>query len=299
MKSIYSVDKVKLEYRYIKTGRVNSFLKSLESYTNVSYSLSNKIVNCQHNFYFGEKGSEGVVYVGVVPNWKPENKDDKSIVLEYNPNKVDPMLISSLAWLRNISKYNIRLMSCDFAVDFNVDYNTVRMLKRDKRESMGMWGHSDIETRYLGSLGHGHIKLYDKAKEQKLDVPWTRFEITNKKINSLSCNFEEFDELINFPSVYTIGCQIDIDQVLFNDTTRLCFEAIINNIDLLYTIKNYNTRKKYEKLLNQVLSDLPINKRSMYNSYLEFCNKFNQACDCKCVHTDFQSMLYDQASLWQ
>lgn len=262
---------------------------------NLSYYTSNRVIECQHNFTWGEKGSDGVIYIGVVPNWKAENKYDKSVVIEYNPNKVDPFLYSELAWLKNFSKHNIRLMSCDFAVDYDVQYDTVRMLKRDKRESFAIFGRSGVETRYLGKMGHGHVKLYNKAIEQKLtDVDWTRFEITNKKINSLSATLEEFNNLIKIPDLYIISEQIDIECSLLNDTMRLAFESILENIDRLYIIKNYRTRKKYEALLSTLLLPMPVDKKMMYKSYLEFCNKFNQSSNLTCVHTDYKEMFYDQ-----
>lgn len=271
----YSVDKIKLEFQYIKTDRINDFLKSLELCLNAEfrYYLSDKMVKCKHNFLFSS--DDVSFYLGVVPNWKSECKSDKSVILEYNPNKVNPFLLDELKWLLNIPKACIKVMCFDIAVDMPIPYCDIRMLKRDKREYMATMGHSDVETRYLGALGHNHIKLYDKALEQKVDIDWTRFEITIKEINSLSSTLKEFENTIKLPQLYRIKNQIDFSLMQYNDTTRLALESIIRDIDLLYSIKRYDTRKRYEQLLHDVLDNITIDVKEMYKAYSTYCDSFS------------------------
>lgn len=291
MKLKYSIDKVKLEFQYVKTDRVQSFLDSL-TYTDYdSYYESNKITKCKHNFLYETK--EGSVYVGVVPNWKKECRHDKSIILEYNPNKVDPFLSDSFAWLKLIPKACIKIMNFDVACDMDLPYSSVRMLKRDKRESFSIFGHSDVETRYLGAMGHNHIKLYNKALEQKVNVDWTRFEITIKEINSLSATLKEFETSLKIPTLYYVCSQVSLDEYeQLNDTTRIILESIIGDINVLYTIKRYDTRKKYEKLMSQFLNSIPVTVKSIYECYVDFFgNLFNYDKD--------DSKLIDIGSLLQ
>lgn len=271
----YSVDKIKLEFQYVKTGRVQDFLNRF-SYSNNSdkYYMSNSLTACKHNFLFGEE--DGKVYLGIEPNWKPSSKDDKSIILEFNPNKVNPFLYSDLIWLRSYPRVLVRVCSFDIAVDMLVDYNSLRMLKRDTRESWCKIGKRYTETQYLGQMGHNHVKLYNKAVEQKIkDFHWSRFEITVKEINSLSCSLKEFRDSINLPQVYLLQEQSSIDDLRMNPVQRLALEQIITDINLLYTITDYKTRKKYEKLLYSHLTSVDISIEKMYKAYIDYTSNFD------------------------
>ena len=254
---------------YIETNRVQQFLNGLEYDVTYTYYHSNSVTKCQHNFLFGS--GDGAVYVGVVPNWKTEEKHDKNIILEYNPNKINPFMLDRLSWLQNIHRHNIKLMSFDIAVDFDLDYSLVRMLKRDVREYFAILGHSEPETRYLGALGHNHVKLYNKAKEQKLDgVNWTRFEITNKEIDKLYCGYNEFKASLSLPKLYYINNQISMEEFNLKDVDRIVLNSIIQDTQILYTLKNYRTRKKFEGLLDKFLNPLELDVNKMYKCYYDY-----------------------------
>ena len=272
----YSVDKIKLEFRYIKLNRVQNFLDDLSTCldTDFKYYTSNQIVKCKHNFLFDD--GKNSFYLGVIPNWHSEDKHDKNIVLEYNPNKINPFAFRPLNWLLTTNNNTTRVMNFDIAVDMDIDYNNLRMLKRDKRETFATFGSSSIETRYLGAMGDNHIKLYNKAIEQKLkNVDWSRFEITIKSINTLFSNHDSFCNAIRLPQIYYVDNQISLDVLKLNDTSRLVLESLIDDTDRLYTIKKYETRKKYEKMLSQFLKPVVIDKTLMFNAYQEYCKIFN------------------------
>lgn len=265
----YSIDKLKIKFKYLKTKSVNMFLAKMEVDTLVTscYS-SNQVTKCKHNFIYGD--GEGAVYVGVVPNWEKEEKTDKSIVLEYNPNKVNPFFIENLSWLKTVPRPLWHLMSFDIAVDISIAYNTVIMLKRDKREYMCSLGHSKIETRYLGKFGeNGHIKLYDKARERKIDANWTRFEITIKDLNSIDANFEEFNNVVKLPVLYRIDTQLSISYASLNSVWRLALDTVANDATKLYSIDNFRTRKKMEQLLYECLENIDISVADMYSAYVQ------------------------------
>lgn len=286
----YSVDKVKIEFQYIKSSVVQQFMDRLMSnscdieYT--TYYESNKMTNCKHNFYYG-KGA-GAIYLGVIPNWKKEERHDKSIVIEYNPNKTDPFIFDVFLWLSKLSRVVWHVMNFDIATDIMLSYDTVFMNKRDKREEMGMRGHSNVETRYLGALGNGHIKLYDKAKEQKLEgVDWTRFEITVKEINHPTATLDDFKKVCKVPTLYRKDIQLCTLEI--NDIWNIAVEGIIQNPDLLYTIKNYNSRKKMEKVLGECLEGIPISVDDMYKTYLDFfcrIGKDSLEIDGECINVN-------------
>lgn len=271
-KARYSIDKIKLHFKYIKYERIKSFLRELEESDYVKYYESNKVTNCKHNFNFGD--SDGIVYVGVVPNWTKESKFDKDIIVEYNPNKINAFLIKELSWLLHHPRACIEVMSIDFAIDFMLPYSLFRLLKRDKREYMCSIGHSEVETQYLGSLGHNHIKLYNKAKEQKVDYDWTRLEITCKEIKSLSSQLKDFD-VLKFPVLLIVNNDINFDIIQLPDVTRIVLESIIQDINVLYTIKNRNTRKKYEQLLSDFFNSYQVDYNCLYKVYNSYSQMFN------------------------
>ena len=284
----YSIDKIKLHFKYIKYEKIKNFLKELEKSDFSMYYESNKVTNCKHNFNFGD--SDGVVYVGVVPNWIKEEKFDKDIIVEYNPNKVNPFLISELTWLLYHNKACIDVMSIDFAIDFQLPYRYFRMLKRDKREYMCSIGHSEVETQYLGALGHNHIKLYDKAKEQKINCNWTRLEITCKEIKSLSSQLKDFD-VLKFPTLLIVNSDINFDILQLSDVTRIVLESIIQDISVLYTIKNRNTRKKYEQLLSDFFNTYQVDVNclcKLYTNYVEIFNNNTEITSFMDINLMFQ-----------
>lgn len=217
-----------------------------------------------------------MIYIGVTPNNPKEPKDGctTSIVMEFNPNKINPWLINDLLWLKNVHSSFISVMSFDLALDMDVAYSDVRMLKRDVREKFCKIGKREVETYYLGEVGHNHVKLYNKAKEQKIDIDWTRFEITCKKINSIAPTLTEFEELIKLPTLYRLNSQIDFDYNSLRDIERVVLESIISDIQVLYSLKDSRARKKYEQLLSKFLMNIDLNIRDMYSCYIRYINSF-------------------------
>lgn len=283
----YSIDKLKIEFQYIKRDVVQSFLNKIMNFSYnfdyTSYFESKKVTECKHNFRYGD--GEGAIYLGIVPNWRKEEVFDKNIILEYNPNKVYPFAFDIFAWLLKLPTISWRIMSFDIAVDMLIPYNTVCMLKRDKREEIGTRGHGVVETQYLGALGNGHIKLYDKAKEQKVDnVDWTRFEITIKKINHLDATLDDFKEVCKLPVLYRKDVQLSALNV--NDIWRLALEHVINEPTSLYTMVNLNSRKKMEQLMFECLEDIPLSVDDMYKTYINFFKDLDLNIDVN-SDTDF------------
>lgn len=270
----YSVDKIKLEYEIIPNKEVQFFMDKLEFSENVEiFYQNNKISSCRYNFLMGTP--EARVYVGVTPNWFFDKKsDDTSIILEFNPNKIDPFIFKELEFLKYHRRFLIKILSIDFAVDFAVDYNLLRVKKRDLREKYTTIGKRYIETRYLGDYGDNHVKLYNKALEQGVEnVDWSRFEITSKKINSAYMAFAEFEKLLKLPEIYVVG-QCSMEEFNLNDVNRLALISIIDDINLLAYIKNYHTRKKFEKYLSKCLTSVNISIADIYQSYINFCCYF-------------------------
>src|SRR3712207_9513149 len=122
------------------------------------------------------------------------------------------------------------------------------MLKRDIREKFAMFGARHIETRYLGAIGHSHVKLYNKAIEQKIEGNWTRFEITIKKINSLSATLNEFSEVLKIPAVYYIDIQCGLNEFQLTDIQRIVLDSIIKDTELINSIKDFRSEEHTSEL---------------------------------------------------
>ena len=271
-KYVYSVDKIKLEFQYLRQEIIQDFL-NMFGYSNKSdnYYISNSINKCKHNFKIELENAN--VYLGIQPNWHV-GTPSKNIILEYNPNKINPFKLDELKFLKNHPTVLIKVLNFDLSVDIDVRYDNVRMLKRDTRESFVIFGKRHIETRYLGAMGHNHIKLYNKALEQGVDIDWTRFEITVKKINSLSPTLNEFLECIKLPQIFYINRQMTLNEYKLNDVQLIVLNSLIDDPNLIYSIKAYNTRMKYVKLINKLMQPIEINIKQMYNSYINYSLNF-------------------------
>lgn len=261
----YSVDKIKIRVDNFRLVDIQSMMNklSVDPYVFSNYE-SNKMSKCRYNYVIGE--NEGAVYVGVSPNWIKEEKSVKSVVLEYNPNKVNPWFFESLELLTFSNLVNWCVMSVDIACDIMEEYSNLVMLKRDKREYFAKLGYSGVETQYLGAFGeNGHIKFYNKSKERKVDYPWSRFEITLKGLKSIDCSFDYFRSFCKIPILYKKNCVNGL-----NDIERIVLNSIVGDIENLYSIKRYETRKKYEKLLAQFLDSVDVDVNKMYEVYINF-----------------------------
>lgn len=275
----YSIDKIKIRITDIEEKIVQKIMDglSVNSFVSSQY-VSGKIEKCHYNYILGQ--GEGAVYFGVSPNWLKEECHSKIVVLEWNPNKINPWSFEELRVLCDIPDINWYFMSCDLAVDIYEEYSNLVMLKRDKREYMASLGHGEVETRYLGSLGHGHIKFYNKAKERNVSKEWTRFEITLKSVKaSKGFDFNNFTMIRNIPfNMFVEYCKIpkiyrkyvQIGNLELNDLWRLALEQCVENIDSLYSINNYRTRKKMESLVAQTLQEVEIDISKMHSAFIKF-----------------------------
>jgi hypothetical protein len=265
----YSIDKCKILYE-CKKETAQEVMNIMTSLLNVKCYKSSKITNCQYNYLYNtDDGS--VAYIGVNPNWISSHNIN-CVVLEFNPNKIAPNELPVFYLLSTtVNKNMVKIMNFDLTADIFENYDSLRMLKRDKREYFCNIGTSSTETRYLGTTAKtGHIKLYNKAIEQKENFDWSRFEITIKNIDGL-CSFETFKDSIKLPAIYRLKSQFEFDS--FNDIERLVVESLIADTDRLYTIKDYKTRKKYEKLLSSCLDSVELDYKLMYETFYYFFYK--------------------------
>lgn len=138
----------------------------------------------RHNFkLLDSSGSSYFVCIGHNMEKSVKNQSWKkaSLVIEYNPNKVTlgPLEASILHLFMN---NGLEVRSLDWAVDLDgirtSDLN-VDSMKKAEYTTMGF--RSTDPTYYFGK-GDGRVKIYDKARELKLDpsIHRTRIEVSLK-----------------------------------------------------------------------------------------------------------------------
>lgn len=269
----YSVDKIKYSIPGIDVSGLQYVMCVLGSMSEVDREwTSRKVVECQYNYNICI--GDGVLYFGVNPNYVKANMLDnkyKTVVLEYNPNKVN---LKQFPLIYNLieSRFNLaKVSSFDIAVDIFEPFCNFKMLKRDAREYFCYIGNHDLETQYLGSTKkNGHVKLYNKAKEQKqLSDSWTRFEITIKEIKSLSPTIDSFKKAVNLPLLYRVGKQLTFDDVQLKPSERHLLDYYILYPEKLSEITKYQ-RNKYINLINKQLDSVEISVPEMYYTYIDY-----------------------------
>ena len=176
----YSIDKVKLYIHGVKINEVQHLMDVLSLDVQVKPYESNKVTACRYNYsikendtvVFGERIKGNTFYLGIEPNWsRDKNKTHRDIVVEYNPNKIILADFDVLNSMLPINEYKTEILTLDIAIDiFNQHIQDLLIYKRHGSERMVTIAHNKLETVYLGSVKeNGHIKVYNKAKEQKLN----------------------------------------------------------------------------------------------------------------------------------
>lgn len=188
----------------------------------------------------------GVVTMGIGFNGCAGSDDLLRGFVEFNPNKCFPEwrneFIDICSWCVSVEPTRI-----DLAVDIPID-RTCCSLVKDIRLYEYQEKSSDDFTEYLGQRNKcGRVKLYNKAKEQKLAYPLTRLEITTE------CDMTEFVKHV--PQVIiSKECQIDFLHADMSDLSandRVTVQ-LLNMFDLQVRKQwlrkySYRFQKKIEK----------------------------------------------------
>lgn len=174
----------------------------------------------------------GVVSMGIGFNGCAGSDDLLRGFVEFNPNKCFPEwrneFIDICGWCTKVEP--VRL---DLAVDIPVDRQCCSLVKDIRLYEYQEKAHDDF-TEYLGKRNAcGRVKLYNKAKEQKLSCPLTRLEITTE------CDMNEFRKHV--PQVI-ISKEEQID-FMHADMSELSANDKIT-VQLLNTL-NLNERKTW------------------------------------------------------
>lgn len=281
IKEGWKVDKLKLEIKYRKIEEIQALVWAISNDNYVVESYESKILSkCAKNYKVELPG--GMVYIGVGKNshqgnWK---ENQKSIILEFNPSKVNPFKeIEYLEHITMMDKNRIDIMSLDMAYDIYTHISSLEMDKRHGNEKYGVWGSNDVETLYRGDMGNNHIKLYNKAKELNKTVrnedtdqetgevtenkvkiigDCTRFEITMaippKERFLVMCATEEWhlEQLIQLPQLRFKKSEDDIKDEILKLEGKDCINVMAIHMGLEKKFKEQRTRKKYKEMYQDI-----------------------------------------------
>jgi len=132
----------------------------------------------RYEFYTNHIWHDGIIFG--LGKWKNYDKQEKKwysldmLRIKVNPNKhVGTALFDSVLKYISDNCKDGCLVRYDYAVDIPVDISDVIVV--GSRKEKGLYKG----TRYYGQRHkHGYLKVYDKAREQKLDCSLTRLEYT-------------------------------------------------------------------------------------------------------------------------
>lgn len=316
----WSIDKVKLKF----------LLPTLQYADNISYALSidtrvvsdwvtNAIKQCHFNYNI--QIGKNTFYVGLGSN-SPRGdfqEKQKTLIIEYNPNKVDPFKEFNIFHnLLYIPIHRRELMYFDLAYDMYLDINDISYVKRRSNEYECLISHNSLETIYLRSMGkNGSVRIYDKTLEQNGGVDedidletgefkavrndyygdLTRYEIRIKpgkdhNLNLLMMTPFTFDELCKLhdlslkPSDKIINI---LNSYKPNDFKNL-YMCHIGRYDML----SANSKKKYINLYNKIKLDSFSSSSFLIKSFDDFNNKKAFECLCNYLKTIQLNKNYDE-----
>jgi hypothetical protein len=180
--------------------------------------------------------------------------------VEYNPNKI--MHYEKIKSMLKIS-HTIELKYIDIAVDLDVPISNILILNNNR--DMNIYKG----TYYIGERSNG-IKIYDKAKEQKIkDRDWTRIEYRIKIENMIKP--ETVINLYNaqFPEIKIIDNKLydDVESILlieglnnrpelYKKLTRYKKDKMKKITESLYTISFQNMKNDIEKMIKEYITNI-------------------------------------------
>lgn len=165
----WKIDKIKIKYLVRKVKEAQKIIDQLEidNRINLRYE-SRKFDACKMNFIL--ETPKGNIYIGVGSNQIKNttfDEQNKTIVIEYNPNKVDAFKeVECLKELLFTELHRREIMSIDMAYDMFININDLEYTKRRSNEYECRISHETLETVYLRKMGlNGAVRIYNKTLE--------------------------------------------------------------------------------------------------------------------------------------
>ena len=164
----WKLDKVKIKYTLRQKEEVQNIINHIEFDQRVTRRYESKDLKaCRMNYII--ETPEGNLYVGIGSNQTRLTFDEqvKTVVIEYNPNKINAFKIAPyLKDLLFLDIHRREIMSIDMAYDMFINISDLEYTKRRKNEYECRISHEKLETVYLRKMGsNGSVRIYDKTLE--------------------------------------------------------------------------------------------------------------------------------------
>lgn len=259
---MYSIDKVKAIVYGVKNEIIQLMLDKLSAVIDkeLMYYESKGVSKCYRNFTY--KG----IYLGIENNWnKIYSRNTKNVVLEWNPNKIklDKFPIDLRILFEDLNK--VEVMCFDVAIDVPIALENLIVLKQHELQRMNILSHSKIETYYIGKFNeNGFCRIYDKAKESKLDHDLTRIEIHLKNVGLYG--YYNSIKKLKLPNILIFD-ESNLNDI--SDTNKVLVQACYKMPQLL-SILEKRKRKQIKDLIKNNLKQIDISIENIMQTCLNF-----------------------------
>lgn len=259
---MYSIDKVKVIIYGIKNEIVQLMLDKLATIIDkdLMYYESRGVSKCYRNFTY--KG----IYLGFDNNWnKVYSKTTKNVVVEWNPNKVklDKFPINLRILFEDLTR--IEVMCFDVAIDVPIAIENLIVLKQHELQRINVLSHSKVETYYLGKFNeNGFCRVYDKAKESRLDYDLTRIEIHLKNVGLYG--YYDSIKKLKLPNILIFD-EDNLEKI--SDTNKVLVQACYTMPYLLSMLEK-RKRKQIKDLIKENLKPIDISIEKIMETCLNF-----------------------------
>ena len=248
-----------LEYEDTKNNIKNLYAFKDEEDGLFSIRLSEKLSLSEYRYQLNlsEHGTtDGAIFIGYKHN-SAKASEYYDMKIEFNPKKSNQVQRYLLQALNSVvGDKVVKLAKCDVAIDIPYKTDDVYIVNKTGKKPS-----SCDTTRYFGESGtHGYLKLYDKLKEQKVNVSakgseqLTRVEFTLKFDDGIP-----FAKLLkyktDFDKMYTIGLLHDIEDVATKCIARCLTRGEVKRSELPRYAKDTIT-----KALSKTTNKMKINK---------------------------------------
>lgn len=303
----YSVDMVRL-YTEVKFFNFQKIMDNLVYNPYCKYREMKQITAYRHNFYISgmlqnnndfvnigfdeygniyqkEKDESYSFWLGAEHNARPYSREIVDVVIQFNPNKCkDSELLEYLLDNLFLNNPNTRIKDIDFAIDIPHNIKDIRLM-RDLRSSYRIIDNGgDDLTHYMRKRGsNGHIKLYNKARENKEKGNKTRYEITLKLdtdlrfIEMYKVDYGLFPDLL----ILNLEKQMELDKIIMDGTEKVLTWACIDNPHYLKELP-YRRRKKIESYIETLVFKVSFeNCKIIEDTIYDYFNTLKSKMDIK------------------
>ena len=193
----WKIDKIKLKYMPRKKEEVQNIINHIEFDDRVKQRYESKdLKSCRMNYII--ETPEGNLYIGIGSNQVRLTFDEqvKTVVLEYNPNKINAFKVAP--YLKDLLLLELprrEIMSIDLAFDMFINISDLEYTKRRKNEYECRISHKNLETVYLRKMGlNGAVRIYNKTLEMnggnKEEIEEDTGEVFHKKYTGDCTRYE-------------------------------------------------------------------------------------------------------------